>query len=478
MNNAIFRANDIRGVAQRDLTPNVTRKLGWALGQWLEQQGHHNPRIFIGIDARPHSPGIADEVVSGLLRYPCQITHGGLTTSPVSYFAGFAPGGAYDATIMITGSHNPPQHNGLKITHRGQGLERNQLQQLRQIATQDIAPTEQPMKGSLRHHSLNPTYLDYVQKKFSSLAGLKIGLDSANSTVGLLAPELFRRLGAKVFDLYSHVDGRFPNHHPDPTIPANLQDLQQLVQQEGLDAGFGFDGDGDRIGVVIPDPWGNEPKILWSDQLLLLFARDMARQQPQRLFTVVSEVKCSQLMYDQLDALPGVETIMWKAGHSFIKSRMRQSGALLGGEMSGHIFFADEYLGFDDALYAACRFSRMLQGGMNICQELADFSTIASTPEIRLEVTEEEKTIVVESLANQLQDPVQQHRHGIVEIIDIDGLRLRFTDGSWALIRASNTQPAVVMRVEAPTVELMNHYQEFLQNHMRQCLKTAGEMTR
>ncbi|ADU66936.1 phosphoglucomutase/phosphomannomutase alpha/beta/alpha domain I [Desulfurispirillum indicum S5] len=457
MNAHIFRANDIRGLAHSELTPQLVSAIGAAFARMLPAKKH--PRVFVGKDARTHSETLAHSFLAGLASVPCEVVYGGDCTSPISYFAASPAGGGFDATVMVTGSHNPPEYNGLKMTLGGRSLSPDQITTLRLGCGSAVTGT--PMVPRV-DTSVLVRYREYLCSLFPTLQGMRIGIDCANTTMALVAPEVLGCLGAEVHALFTEIDGTFPNHHPDPTIAENLTDLMDLVRQQRLDVGFAYDGDGDRVGVVLPHP-DDGVRILWSDQLLLLFARDMARRYPGRPVTVVSEVKCSQLMYDGINRLPGFRAIMGKAGHSFIKSRMLDTGALLGGEMSGHIFFADEYLGFDDALYASCRFACLLKQGVDIWDELREFEQVCSTAELRLESDDQRKVQIVDAVATYLRDPAVRSASGIQDIIDVDGLRICFGAGAWALLRASNTQPALVMRVEAATPAELERYQCFVE---------------
>jgi phosphomannomutase/phosphoglucomutase len=447
INSDIFREYDIRGIAERDLTSPIVEALGRAFASFIKPQGINT--VTVGYDARMSSPRLCDDIVRGLTSSGMNVTVIGLCPTPVLYFSLYhlQPG----AGVMITGSHNPAEFNGFKLCVGKDTIYGEEIQKIRKIMESGERSQESGEKsktGTVSQMPILPEYIDYLKSKFMTVADnrLKIVLDSGNGTAGLAAPVILRYMGCEVIELFSDPDGRFPNHHPDPTIPENLATLIEIVKKEKADAGIAFDGDSDRIGVI--DEKGN---ILWGDQLMVIFSRDILHDSPGATF--VSEVKCSQTMYDDIRSRGG-NAIMWKTGHSLIKAKMKEVHAAMAGEMSGHLFFADRYLGYDDAIYAACRIVEIVkklkreQGRTaSLSGLLSDLPKTFNTPEIRFNCPEKIKFKVVEKAKEIFlrADSLPQKPR---EVITVDGVRAVFEKG-WGLIRASNTQPVLVMRFEA-----------------------------
>lgn len=464
INAEIFREYDIRGIADRDLTSPVIEALGRAFAAYVKPKGINT--VAVGYDARMSSPRLCDDIVRGLSSAGMNSTVIGLCPTPVLYFSLFHlnPG----AGVMITGSHNPAEFNGFKLCVGKDTIYGEEIQNLRKIMEKSDGAPDRPSgagRGTVVDRSILRDYIEYLKKQFSvvSHAPLKVVLDSGNGTAGLAAPELIRGMGCEVIELFSEPDGRFPNHHPDPTIPKNLEALIETVAKTGADIGISFDGDSDRIGVV--DERGN---ILWGDQLMVIFSRDILRERPGATF--VSEVKCSQTMYDDIRSRGG-NAVMWKTGHSLIKAKMKEVHAAMAGEMSGHLFFADRYLGYDDAVYAACRIVEILGktrtelgAAVPLSTLLADLPKTCNTPEIRFDCADAIKFRVVEKarelfLRDDLPLPPK-------EVITVDGVRAAFNDG-WGLIRASNTQPVLVMRFEAKNEVTLATIRQFMEEQVR-----------
>jgi len=449
LNPEIFREYDIRGIADRDLTPPVIEALGRAFAVYLKPKGIGT--VTVGYDARMSSPRLCDDIVRGLTAGGMEVTVIGLCPTPVLYFSLYHL--KQGAGVMITGSHNPAEFNGFKLCVGTDTIYGKEIQKLRQIMIAGSGvggqgSGEATTRGTVGHRTIMPDYIAYLKDQFKagSESSLKVVLDSGNGTAGLAAPEIVRSMGCEVTELYSEPDGRFPNHHPDPTIPKNLTALIETVRTQNADVGIAFDGDSDRIGVV--DEKGN---ILWGDQLMVIFSRDILRERPGATF--VSEVKCSQTMYDDIRSHGG-NAVMWKTGHSLIKAKMKELHAALAGEMSGHIFFADRYFGYDDAIYAGCRIVEILKklkstkgASASLSTLLADLPRTFNTPEIRFDCPDHIKFKVVESAKEMFVrgDGLAQRPR---EVITVDGVRAIFEKG-WGLIRASNTQPVLVMRFEA-----------------------------
>jgi len=365
--------------------------------------------------------------------------------TPVFYFSLYHL--EREGGVMITGSHNSSEFNGFKICVDKETLHGKQIQDLRKLMEVRKFVSG---SGTVTFQEIIPVYQNYFLKNIRLKRKVLVVMDSGNGTAGLVAPKILRDLGCQVLDLYSLVDGRFPNHHPDPTIPENLKDLITKVKETGAEVGIAYDGDADRIGVA--DHLGN---IIWGDQLLILFAREVLRDHPGA--TIVSEVKCSQNLYDDI-AKHGGRSIMWRVGHSLLKSKMKAEKALLGGEMSGHIFFADRYFGYDDGIYASCRLLEILaQSGKTIPDLLSDVPKIFATPEIRVDCPDDQKFELVEQVKESFRREYP--------IVDVDGVRVLFPDG-WGLVRASNTQPALVLRFEARSPERLREIRALVEKRV------------
>jgi phosphomannomutase/phosphoglucomutase len=468
INTEIFREYDIRGIADRDLVSPVIELLGRAFARSLVQKGIK--AATVGYDARESSPRLCRDIARGLSREGVDVTVIGLCPTPVLYFSLFhlRPG----AGVMITGSHNPAEFNGFKLCVGKDTIYGEEIQKLRglmeAIQTEAVPPAH--AAGSVQERSILPEYVAHLQGLFTSHreVPLRVVLDSGNGTAGICAPEIVRAMGCEVIELFSEPDGRFPHHHPDPTVPKNLAALIETVKRSRADLGIAFDGDSDRIGVV--DEQGG---ILWGDQLMIIFSRDILADRPGATF--VSEVKCSQAMYDDIRSRGG-SAIMWKTGHSLIKAKMKESGASMAGEMSGHLFFADRYFGYDDAIYAACRIVEVMKKqraagkGRLLSTVLADLPRACNTPEIRFDCPDALKFAVVEKARALFsrKDLTLQPR----EVITVDGVRAVFDHG-WGLIRASNTQPVLVMRFEARDEGTLAGIRNFMEDHIRSLVAQA-----
>jgi phosphomannomutase/phosphoglucomutase len=430
MNPEVFREYDIRGVVDRDLNPDFVYLLGRAIGTYAMR--HSVRQMTLGRDCRLSSEAYLDIVSRGIRAAGVNIIDIGLCATPMLYFS--IRHFQADGGIMITGSHNPPDFNGFKICIGPDTIYGEEIQVLRRIIESSSFVTGE---GIFRKEDITRTYQDYLFQHVDIGEGLKIVLDGGNGVGGFFALPLLRRYGCLVTELYCDPDGRFPNHFPDPTIPENLRELIRLVRDEKAEAGIAYDGDADRIGVIT-----DRGDVLWGDELLLLFSRYILKKNPHA--AIIGEVKCSQKLYDDITKNGG-RAIMWKAGHSLIKGKMKEEKALLAGEMSGHIFFADRYFGYDDAIYATLRLLEILsETGMKLSELLADVPRTYTTPEIRVDCPDRIKFRVV--------DAVREHFKKTHDIISIDGVRVPFVDG-WGLLRASNTQPVLVLRFEAATEE-------------------------
>jgi len=435
INPDIFREYDVRGLVGRDLNAKTARILGQAFGTYLNDHGVTS--AIVGRDNRASSEELAVAVTSGLMDTGCDVVDIGLVVTPIFYFARIKYG--IDGGAMVTGSHNPAEFNGFKLAHGPGTIYGQQIQRLRELSERG-----EWAQGSWRYRRDDPVpsyFQEIVSRVRLGPRRLKVVVDAGNGAAGLFAPDLLRALGAEVIPLYCESDSSFPHHHPDPVKPANLKDLVKVVRDTGADVGLAYDGDADRIGVV-----DDEGAMLWGDVLMALFWREILPRHPGARCIV--EVKCSQALVDEITRLGG-RPEFYRTGHSLIKARMKETGAVFTGEMSGHMFFADEYFGFDDALYASARLLRILCNSQDRLSTLvATIPRYCSTPEIRIDCPDREKFRVVEDLARYFKDRY--------ETIDVDGVRVLFPRG-WGLVRASNTQPALVVRCEADEPEALEN---------------------
>jgi phosphomannomutase/phosphoglucomutase len=443
----------VRGVAERDFDAALARALGQAFGGVVAEAGGR--RVSVGRDCRLTSDRYAAAVAEGVQAAGIDVVDLGVCPTPLMYFSLFHWG--LDGGVQVTGSHNPADYNGFKLCLGTESLYGARIQDLRRrIEAGRFAGGA----GGCESRPVVPAYQDHLARTLAPLARpISVVVDAGNGTAGPVAPAVYRRLGARVRELFCDLDGRFPNHHPDPTVPENMEDLIRTVADTGAELGIAFDGDADRIGVV--DAGG---RIVWGDELLVLYGRDVLARNPGAV--IVSEVKCSQRLYDDI-ARHGGRGIMWKAGHSLLKAKMRETGALLGGEMSGHIFFKERYFGYDDAIYAGARLLEILaRSGRTVSDLLADLPPSHTTPEIRVDCPDDVKFAVAERVRERFRAEGR-------EIIDVDGVRVRFPHG-WGLLRASNTQPVLVMRFEAEGAEQLAEYRRIVEEAVTAARAEAG----
>ncbi|NLY42537.1 MAG: phosphomannomutase/phosphoglucomutase [Clostridiaceae bacterium] len=443
VNEGIFRQYDIRGIYGEDLTRKDAELIGRAFGTYIRRKGE--TEAIVGRDNRKSSPELFDSLVKGMLDAGINVKDIGVVVSPIFYYSTYLYN--IKSGIMITASHNPAKYNGFKVQYDGRTLYGEELQEIKEMILRDDFESGQ---GKLTAQSPVQDYINMIKEKIK-LEGrkLKVVVDCGNGTAGFFAPSLLRELGCEVIPLYCDSNPDFPNHFPDPVKPENLQDLIKAVKLNKADLGVGFDGDGDRLGVV--DEQGN---IIWGDMLMILFWREILPKYPGT--TAIVEVKCSEVLVDEIRKLGG-KPIIYKTGHSLIKAKMKELNAVFTGEMSGHMFFADEYFGFDDALYACARLLRILSGsGKSLSQLLTDVPRTYSTPEIRIECAEEEKLFYVGKA--KIYFKASGHK-----IIDVDGVRVQFNDG-WGLVRASNTGPELIVRCEARTPERLEEIKREISN--------------
>lgn len=439
MDNVIFREYDIRGVYNKEFTNDFAYLLGQAHIRFLQKhRGVENAVVSVGYDARISSPEISKHLIRGMTDSGAKVFELGLITTPISYYSTFTLEGIHGG-IMVTGSHNPPEYNGFKISVGKTTIHGDDIQELRRIIE---AKDFLSGIGSSEKHDIFPHYLAKYQKEFGSTLNLPVVIDCGNGAAGCIARKLYENTGLKPEFLFEEPDGTFPNHHPDPTVEENLTALKERVIKSGALIGIGFDGDADRIGVV-----DHEGKMIFGDEIMAIIARDILSRDPGR--TIVGDVKCSDRLYADIEKHGG-KAVMWKTGHSLVKQKIKEENSPFGGELSGHIFIADRNYGYDDAPYAGLRLIEiMVNTGKNIQQLLEGFGEAFCTPEIRIETTEEKKRKIVEVLKDKYSHPSPDYKVNL-----IDGTRISFKDG-WALARASNTQAVLVTRFESNTKEGM-----------------------
>lgn len=450
LKDTIFREYDIRGVADSELLTGDIVSLGRGFGTFLLAKA--GPRIAVGCDCRLSSPRLKDALIRGLLSTGCGVIDIGTVPTPLLYFAQLHL--QTDGAIMITGSHNPPEYNGFKTVAAGNAIYGQEIQQIRELIQAGSFATGE---GKRTEADVSGDYIDDVASRFNFGRRVKVVFDAGNGTAGPILRRLLARLNVDPVEMYFEMDGTFPNHHPDPTLPENLQDLARAVKQTGAAMGLAFDGDSDRIGAV-----DENGRVVYGDMLMLIFGREILSRKPGATF--IGEVKCSQVLYDDLRARGG-NAIMYKTGHSLIKAKMKEEHAELAGEMSGHMFFKDRYHGYDDALYAACRLIEIVAAsGRPLSAQLAGVPEMVSTPEIRVDSDDNVKFDLVKRVTEEFR--------GKYEVIDIDGMRLVFPHG-WGLLRASNTQPVLVMRFEAENESLLKQYRDEVEAALQQA-KVVG----
>ena len=439
----IFREYDIRGIAGTDITTGFAYQLGKAFADMLPKD-EHQP-ISVARDVRLSGEALQQAVMQGLCDAGIDVLDLGMQPTPLAYYSVFEMHTA--GCIVITASHNPAQYNGFKLMVGKESLHGKDIQKLKALMQKNIPYARQP--GNIKSISIQHMYEDFVVRDCILKRPLKVVIDAGNGPSGIIAAPLYRRMGCEVIALHCQPDGNFPNHHPDPTVEENMQDLVHAVCAHHADLGIAFDGDGDRIGVV--DEQGN---MIWSDMLLLILARELLKTHVGA--TIISEIKSSEHLYAGIHQAGG-KAIMWRTGHSLMKAKMKETGALLAGEMSGHIFFADRFYGFDDAVYAGARLLQIISQTHHPLSALfSDIPTSVTTPEIRIPCPEDKKFSLIEK--------AKCHFNNLgYDMIDIDGIRIQFDDG-WALLRASNTQPALTLRFEASNQTQLQHIRSIVED--------------
>ena len=442
----LFREYDLRGIVGQELTESIAEQVGRAYCTYVKDRGVKT--IAVGRDGRLSSPALFDGLMQGLLAGGVNVIDVGICPSPLVYFSLFQL--PVDGGIMITGSHNAAEYNGFKVCIGKEAIHGEAIQELRRVMEAGVFTSG---RGTRTEHPIIPDYLEYLKKSFSGVDArhLHVAIDCGNGAASVVAKEALELLGCRVTALYCELDGRFPHHHPDPTVLDNLDDLMKAVKEHRADLGIGYDGDADRIGAI-----DEQGRVLWGDRLMVVYSRDILAAKPGS--TIISEVKASQCLYDDI-ARQGGRPIMWKTGHSLIKAKMKSEQAVLAGEMSGHMFFADRYFGYDDAIYASCRLVEILaKTGKSLSSLVADLPATAVTPEIRVDTPDTIKFELVKHVQERLagyarsRQPIGPEKDIVREVVTIDGVRAIFNDG-WGLIRASNTQPALVLRFEAVSAD-------------------------
>ncbi len=443
-----FGKNDIRGIYGNDITEELFYNIAFGYVNWIlgkNSKSAKDLKISVCMDARLHSPSLKQALINGLVDANVgHIEDLGLAPTPIGYYSEVAHN--LDGAMIITASHNPSEYNGMKMTFAGQTLNEIQIKEVKNLTFANWKNLPQNLNDYDFKTEIISEYISELKEKFGDIGkNIKVVVDSANATGGIVGPELYRQLGCDVIELYSEPDGRFPNHHPNPSVLSTLKDLSDIVVKEHADFGIAYDGDSDRIGIV--DSTG---KPLTGDKLLLIYAMDIIDQNP----TVVSEVKCSQVLFDTINNAGG-HAVMCKTGHGYIKDKMKETNAVLGGEMSGHTFFKDRYYGFDDAIYAGCRMieivakNKKINNNFKLEQLLKPFDLVYTSDEVRFPCPNELKKRVLEDMKNEVQNNPEMFGEDIKDIVTLDGMRIVF-NGGFALIRQSNTEPVFTLRFEAP----------------------------
>lgn len=454
MNEFIFREYDIRGIYPKDIDLHFAETLGRAFFSFIKKRTPKtNITVTVGYDARISSPDLCSSLTKGLVESGATVLDLGLITSPISYFSTFTIPEVVGA-IMITGSHNPPDYNGFKISFGKTTIHGSEIQELKNIIKENKF-IDQP-GGSRRTFDIFPKYIESFKNDFGDMSSNnKYTFDCGNGAAGVVLRRLTEALNIDCDILFEEPDGLFPNHHPDPTVEENLGDLKQAVLTKKSSAGIGFDGDSDRIGVV-----DNKGRMIYGDELMIIYSRSILPH--MKGAHIVGDVKCSSRMYDEISLLGGTP-VMWKTGHSLVKNKIKEVSAPFGGELSGHIFFADRNFGYDDAIYAAFRLIEIINRSSGSFDSLfADIPPSFSTPEIRLDTDEKTKIEIVDYFKSHLH----VEEDGIIKINQIDGTRVDFEDG-WALVRSSNTQPVIVFRFESKTELGLTRISNFFQSHLK-----------
>ncbi len=479
-----FGKNDIRGIYGKDITEELFYYIGKGFVKYLMEHSRKVPsEMWISVvrDARTHSPALSKAIIEGVISTGANVVDLGLAPTPIGYYsevvgvnATVTEGNDITGALIVTASHNPSQYNGLKMTFNKQSLNEEQIKEVKAFTFREVGNEKLPSAvGKVNTYDLIPDYTEVMKKAFGRIGeGIKVVVDSANATGGVVAPNLYRALGCQVEELYSNPDGRFPNHHPNPSDEKTLTDIKKTVVATGADFGIAFDGDADRIGVI-----DSQGRSMTGDKLLLIYAQDVIdkMQGISKKPVIVSEVKCSQVLYDTINELGG-DAVMCKTGHGFIKGKMKETGAILAGEMSGHTFFKDRYHGFDDAVYAGCRIIEIVSNqkkknpDFKVENLLTPFEKVFSSQEVRFPCENELKKSTLQSFEKLVNKEPAMFGDTIKEIVTMDGLRIIF-DGGFALIRQSNTEPVFTLRFEAKDKISAERYEKVMVTSLEQILK-------
>lgn len=480
-----FGKNDIRGIYGDDITEELYYNTGRGFVDWLKKQSgikETDMWITVTIDARTHSPGLEKALSEGIISTGANVVKLGLAPTPIGYYSevvglpkDITDGKNVIAAAIITASHNPKEYNGLKMTYAKRTLSESQISEVKEYTFKEMKFPSEPSipQGKIKEYNIIPDYIAEMKEKFGRIGeGIKVVVDSANATGGVVGPQLYKELGCDVIELFSEPDGNFPNHHPNPSVEKTLDTLKEVVVENKADLGIAYDGDSDRIGIV-----DQNGKFLTGDKLLLIYATDLIEdcKKTGTCPTVVSEVKCSQVLYDTINKLGG-QAVMCKTGHGYIKDKMKETNALLAGEMSGHTFFKDRYYGFDDAIYAGCRIIEIIANhkkvnpDFKISDMLKPFDEVCSSEEVRFPCPNELKKSTLDKVKQCVEQDKNLFGSEIKEIITLDGMRIVF-DGGFALIRQSNTEPVFTLRFEAKNKEECNRFKSCMINTLENILK-------
>ena len=480
-----FGKNDIRGIYGDDITEELYYNTGRGFVDWLKKESgikEADMWITITIDARTHSPSLEKALSDGITSTGANVVKLGLAPTPIGYYSevvglpkDITDGKNVIAAAIITASHNPKEYNGLKMTYAKRTLSESQIAEVKEHTFKEMKFPSEPSipQGQIKEYNIIPDYIKEMKEKFGQIGkGIKVVVDSANATGGVVGPQLYKELGCDVIELFSEPDGNFPNHHPNPSVEKTLDTLKEVVVENKADIGIAYDGDSDRIGIV-----DQNGKFLTGDKLLLIYATDLIEDCKNNgtCPTVVSEVKCSQVLYDTINKLGG-QAVMCKTGHGYIKDKMKETNALLAGEMSGHTFFKDRYYGFDDAIYAGCRIieiianHKKINSDFKISDMLKPFDEVCSSEEVRFPCPNELKKSTLEKVKQCVEEDKNLFGSEIKEIITLDGMRIVF-DGGFALIRQSNTEPVFTLRFEAKNKEECDRFKSCMVNTLENILK-------
>lgn len=470
LDRTIFRMYDIRGEVPKNLNKDIAKIIGKAYAVFIRKRiSKGNLTVSVGRDARLSSKELSEGLIEGLRESGINVIDIGLCPTPLLYFSLFKL--PVDGGIMITGSHNPPQFNGMKICVGKETIYGPLIQELYEI-TQNLEETPEYEEGKYETFDIVSAYKEFLLREFQNSSitkippnTIKLVIDSGNGCGGLIVPEVLKKLGIEVIELFSDPDGRFPNHHPDPTVIETLRTLRETVIKEKADFGVAYDGDADRLGVV-----DEKAEIIYGDRLAYIFAKGILRENPGA--KIIGEVKCSKFLFDGIEKLGGIP-ILSPVGHSLIKKKLKEENALFAGEMSGHIFFNDRFFGYDDALYATLRLielfaiEKLNNKNFVFSEFLKDFPKVYASPEIRVHCSEDKKFEIIKNFSSKLKEKYPEIANKVEKVITIDGVRLEFSDG-WALARASNTEPVIVLRFEAETEEKLKKYQEIFETIIKE----------